>query len=319
MAAAEKTIKSRRDKSLSDHEQILRKRLWIAVGLTLVIFFAELIGGLWTRSLALLSDSFHVLTDAVSLVLTLAAVYLAMRPPSDRHTFGLHRLEIFAAAFNAGSLLVICFWLALEAIKRLLHPQPILAKEMLVIALIGLVANIIVIFLLHSHMSRSLNVKSAVLHVIGDTASSVGVVVAGAIMALTGWFWVDPILSLLIIAVIGFHALRVAREAAHILMEGVPYGVDTQKVRDALKGLRGVQQVHDLHIWSLCSSCRCLSAHLVVDEETMKDPSLLLSDAQEMLRRQFDIHHATLQIERSECSGHYLCENHHHPKPVSRS
>jgi Co/Zn/Cd efflux system component len=157
MAAAGKTIKSRRDKSLSDHEQILRKRLWIAVGLTLVIFFAELIGGLWTRSLALLSDSFHVLTDAVSLVLTLAAVYLAMRPPSDRHTFGLHRLEIFAAAFNAGSLLVICFWLALEAIKRLLHPQPILAKEMLVIALIGLVANIIVIFLLHSHMSRSLN------------------------------------------------------------------------------------------------------------------------------------------------------------------
>jgi cobalt-zinc-cadmium efflux system protein len=269
--------------------------------------------------LALLSDSFHVLTDAVSLVLTLAAVYLAMRPPSDRHTFGLHRLEIFAAAFNAGSLLVICFWLALEAVERLLHPQPILAKEMLVIALIGLVANIIVIFLLHSHMSRSLNVKSAVLHVIGDTASSVGVVVAGAIMALTGWFWVDPILSLLIIAVIGFHALRVAREAAHILMEGVPYGVDTQKVRDALKGLRGVQQVHDLHIWSLCSSCRCLSAHLVVDEETMKDPSLLLIDAQEMLRHHFDIHQATLQIERLECSEHYLCENHQHPKPAGRS
>ncbi|WP_456333240.1 cation diffusion facilitator family transporter, partial [Fervidibacter sacchari] len=197
-------IKSRRDKSLSDHEQILRKRLWIAVGLTSFIFLAELIGGLWTRSLALLSDSFHVLTDAFSLVLTLAAIYLAMRPPSDRHTFGLHRLEIFAAAFNAGSLLVICFWLALEAIERLLHPQPILAKEMLVIAIVGFVANIIVISLLHSHMSRSLNVRSAVLHVIGDTASSVGVIVAGAIMALTGWFWVDPLLSLLIVAVIGF-------------------------------------------------------------------------------------------------------------------
>jgi cobalt-zinc-cadmium efflux system protein len=102
-------------------------------------------------------------------------------------------------------------------------------------------------------------------------------------------------------------------------MEGVPYGVDTQKVRDALKGLRGVQQVHDLHIWSLCSSCRCLSAHLVVDEETMKDPSLLLIDAQEMLRHHFDIHHATLQIERLECSEHYLCENHQHPKPAGRS
>ncbi len=298
---------------MDDREQNLRKRLWIAVGLTATIFLAELIGGLWTHSLALLSDAFHVLTDALSLVLTLGAVYLAMRPPSDRHTFGLHRLEIFAAAFNAGSLLVICVWLAWEAIVRFLNPQPVLAKEMLIIALIGLVANIIVIFMLHSHMRQSLNIKSAVLHVIGDAASSVGVIAAGMTMAFTGWFWVDPILSLLITAAIGYSALKVAKEAAHILMEGVPYGIDTQSVRDALESLPNVKQVHDLHIWSLCSSCRYLSAHLVVNEEGMKDINSVLTGAQEILRRQFHIYHATLQVEPSECSSHYLCENHVHP------
>ena len=298
---------------MQDNERNLRKRLWIAVGLTTVIFLAELVGGWWTRSVALLSDSFHVFTDALSLVLTLAAVHFALRPPSDRHTFGFHRLEIFAASVNAGSLLVICVWLAWEAIERLLNPKPVLAKEMLVIASIGLVANIAVIFLLHSHMRQSLNVKSAVLHVIGDTASSVGVIAAGAIMVLTGWFWVDPVLSLVITATIGYHALRVAKEAAHILMEGVPYGIDTQSVRDALSSLPNVRQVHDLHIWSLCSSCRYLSAHLVVSEEGMKDITSILSIAQEVLRSQFHIHHATLQVEPSECSEHYLCENHLHP------
>lgn len=279
----------------------------------MIIFLAELIGGWWTHSLALLSDAFHVLTDAFSLLLTLVAVYLAMRPPSDRHTFGFHRLEIFAAAFNAGSLLVICVWLAWEAIERLLHPQPILTREMLVIASIGLIFNLAVIFLLHSHMRQSLNVKSAVLHVIGDTASSVGVIVAGVTMSLTGWFWVDPLLSLLIIATISYNALKVAKEAAHILMEGVPSGIDTQSVRDVLESLPNIRQVHDLHIWSLCSSCLYLSAHLVVDEEGTKDINSVLSSAQEALRRRFHIYHATLQVEPSECSSNYLCENHHHP------
>ncbi|MCX7968678.1 MAG: cation diffusion facilitator family transporter, partial [Armatimonadetes bacterium] len=181
------------------------------------------------------------------------------------------------------------------------------------IASIGLAVNIVVIFLLHSHMRHSLNVKSAVLHVIGDAASSIGVIAAGLVMALTGWFWFDPILSLLITTAIGYNALKVAKEAAHILMEGVPYGVDTQLVRDALSSLPNVKQVHDLHIWSLCSSCRYLSAHLVVDEEGMKDINSVLNNAQEMLRLQFQIHHATLQVEPSECSDHYLCENHIHP------
>ncbi len=298
---------------MDDLERNLRKRLWVAIGLTTVIFLAELIGGWWTHSLALLSDAFHVLTDAFSLFLTLVAVYLAMRPPSDRHTFGLHRLEIFAAAFNAGSLLVICVWLAWEAIERLLHPKPILTREMLVIASAGLIFNIAVILLLHSYMPQSLNVKSAVLHVIGDTASSVGVIAAGVTMSLTDWFWVDPLLSLLITVTISYNALKVAKETAHILMEGVPSGIDTQSVRDALTSLPDVKQVHDLHIWSLCSSCLYLSAHLVVDEEGTKDINSVLSSAQETLRRQFRIYHATLQVEPSECSSHYLCENHHHP------
>lgn len=284
----------------------------------MVVFLAEFIGGLWTGSLALLSDAFHVLTDALSLVLTLTAVYLAMRPPSDRHTFGLHRVEIFAAAFNAGSLLIICLWLGWEAIERLIQPKPVLAKEMLVIATVGLLANVVVIFLLHSHMAQSLNVKSAVLHVIGDTASSVGVIFAGILMALTGWFWIDPTLSLLIVAVISYNAFKVAKEALHILMEGVPYGIDTRSVHEALMSLPSVKQVHDLHIWSLCSSCRYLSAHLVVDEQGMKNPTSVLNSAQDLLRSRFQINHATLQLETSECSDRYLCENHQHPNIQDR-
>ncbi|MGQ9519470.1 MAG: cation diffusion facilitator family transporter [Candidatus Fervidibacter sp.] len=285
----------------------------ISVGLTMVIFLAELLGGLWTRSLALLSDSFHVLTDAFSLALTLVAIYFAMRPPSDRYTFGFHRLEIFAASFNAGSLLVICFWLAWEAIERLLNPQPILAKEMLLIAFVGLIANAVVIALLHSHMRQSLNVKSAMLHVIGDTASSIVVVAGGATIAVTRWFWIDPILSLVIIAIIFYHAFKVAIEAAHVLMEGVPYGINIHSVRKTLESIQGVRQVHDLHIWSLCSSCRYLSAHLVVDEKVMMGPSSVINSAQEMLCNRFNINHVTLQLETSTCSNHYLCENHNHP------
>lgn len=298
---------------LPEHERSLRQRLWWAVGLTAAIFLAELLGGWWTRSLALLSDAFHVATDAFSLTLTLAAVYLATRPPSDRHTYGLHRLEIFAAAFNGGSLLAICALLVWEAIERLLHPVPVRAKEMLVIAAIGLFANFVVILLLHREMRHSLNIRSAVLHVVGDAASSVSVIFAGLVMAVTGWFWVDPLLSLLITTTIAYHAARVTWEAAHILMEGVPRGVNTQAVRDALMALPNVRQVHDLHIWSLCSSCRYLSAHLVVDDDGLSDPVTVLSDAQAMLKERFSIHHTTLQLEANECANHYLCENHHHP------
>jgi len=297
---------------LHNEEKDLRRRLWIAFSLTMLTFFAELVGGLWTGSLALLSDSFHVLTDALSLVLTLVAVYLAMLPPSDRHTFGLHRLEIFAAAFNAGSLLVICFWIGWEAIERFIQPKPVLTKEMLFIATFGLVVNIFVILLLHSYTRQSLNVKSAVLHVIGDTFSSLGVIFAGFIMALTKWFWLDPTLSLLIVAIIGCNAIKVTKEALHILMEGVPWGIETRSVYEALMSLPSVKQVHDLHIWSLCSNCRCLSAHLVIDDKGMKDPSQVLNGAQELLRTKFQINHATLQLETNECSSHYLCENHHH-------
>ncbi|MFA0778186.1 MAG: hypothetical protein PVTTEEND_001900, partial [Candidatus Fervidibacter sp.] len=197
-----------------EHEQGLQRRLGWAVAITVAIFLAELIGGWWTGSLALLSDAFHVATDAFSLALTLLAVYLAHRPPSDRHTFGLHRLEIFAAAFNGGSLLVISAMLLWEAIERFLKPVPIKAGEMLVIAAIGLVANLFVLTLLHGDTHHSLNVRSAVLHIVGDAASSVGVLVAGAIMAVTGWVLVDPALSLASAAALAVQAGALTRAAA---------------------------------------------------------------------------------------------------------
>lgn len=300
-------------RTLHDHEHGLRQRLGWAVGLTVAICVAELIGGWWTRSLALLSDAVHVATDALSLGLTLAAVFWARRPPSDRLTFGWHRLEIFAAAFNGGSLLVVSLWLLVEAIGRLVAPVPVKATEMSLIAVAGLVANLIVLALLHGIGLHSLNVRSAVLHIVGDAASSVGVLVAGALIALTGWFWLDPTLSLVITAAIAYQALRVTWEAAHILMEGAPTGIDTRVVRDALLTLPHVRQVHDLHVWSLCSQCRCLSAHLVVSDEGLQNVSEVLARAQALLRERFVIHHATLQLEPNRCADGYLCANHRHP------
>lgn len=158
---------------------------------------------------------------------------------------------------------------------------------MLVIAAIGLFANFVVILLLHRDTRHSLNIRSAVLHVVGDATLSVGVIIAGLAMTVAGWFWVDPVLSLLITATIAYHAARIAWEAAHILMKGVPRGVNTQAVRDALMALPNVRHVHDLHIWSLCSSCRYLSAHLVVDDDGLSDPVTVLHDDQTMLQKRF--------------------------------
>ncbi len=296
------------------HEQGLQRRLGWGVAITAVIFLAELIGGWWTGSLALLSDAFHVAIDAFSLALTLLAIYLAHRPPSDRHTFGLHRLEIFAAAFNGGSLLLISGMLLWEAMERLLKPVPVKAGEMFVIAVIGLIANLFVLALLHRDTHHSLNVRSAVLHIVGDAASSVGVLAAGAIMAVTGWFWVDPAISLVITTAIVYQAGRIVWEAAHILMEGAPKGIDTPSVRDALLSLPHVRQVHDLHIWSLCSQSRYLSAHLVVSDEGLRNPTALLQQAQTLLWQRFAIHHSTLQLEANGCAEDYLCANHHHPE-----
>jgi cobalt-zinc-cadmium efflux system protein len=275
-------------------------RLRLAIPLTALVFIMELAGGIWSSSLALLSDSMHVLFDATALGLSYAAIVLAGRPATDRHSYGLHRMEILAALGNGLALFVVSFWIFREAWQRLLHPHEVRVEGMLVIAVIGLVANVIVARLLHGHHHDDLNVRGAYLHVIGDLLASVAVIAGGGVIMVTGWTIVDPILGMLIGLLLFWGAGRLVWESLHILMEGVPRGLSVEMVAAAVRGVPGVADFHRVHIWSLCSHIRALSAHLTVDGAGGRTPEAVLDEVNELLSRRYNISHTTLQ---SECRG----------------
>lgn len=287
--------------------QGIRRRFILSFLLTAIIFIAEVVGGLWTGSLALLSDAAHVFMDVFALVLSYTALIISARPADDRHTYGWHRLEVLAALVNGISLVIIAGGIWWEAIKRFQEPQPIRSIEMLVIAAIGLVVNLAVAVILHGgeheheHNRRDLNVHSAFLHVVGDAVSSVGVIVAAGLIALTGWQWLDPLVSILIGALILVSSWRVLRGSLHILVEGTPEGVALDDVRQKMLTVAGIRAVHDLHVWSICSGHAALSAHVEVEagissEEIIKDINQRLLDG-------FGIDHTTLQVETVHCDG----------------
>ncbi|MFM1892054.1 MAG: cation transporter [Pseudomonadota bacterium] len=273
-----------------------RGLLW-ALGVTLSFALVEAVAGWWSGSLALLGDAGHMLTDSMALGLAAAAAALARRAPSARHSYGFGRAEILAALVNALTMIVIVAWLSAEAVERLANPGPVKGGVVLVVAFIGLLANLAAAWLL-SGGRHNLNVRAALLHVLGDLLGSVAALVSGAVILLTGWTAVDPLLSLLIVVLILFSALRVLREALHALMEGVPLHLDLEKIGYAMAGVDGVLSVHDLHVWSLSSSRTALSAHVVI-----RDPQLwsaTLARLQEELRSAFGIEHVTLQPEAGE-------------------
>ena len=287
------------------------KVLW-AVALTAFVLVAEVVGGLWTHSLALLSDAAHVLMDVVALSLSYLALRLAARDPSERHTYGLHRAEVLAAVINGGTLFVIAAGIFVEALRRFRAPEPVKSLEMLLIAAAGLLVNLIVLRLLRGdahghargdgHGPEDLNVRSAWLHVLGDTLSSVGVIAAGAIMWRTGWMLLDPIVSLAIGLGLLWGAGRLLRSGIHILMEGVPEGLELSHVSRAMAAVPGVQDVHDLHIWSLCPGSVALSAHVTVDEPAWAEAAALQTELKAVLRDRFHIEHTTIQLECERCA-----------------
>jgi cobalt-zinc-cadmium efflux system protein len=298
---------------MHEHDHLrghLQGKFRIAVGLTLAILFAEVIGGILTNSLALLSDAAHVFADVFALVLSWVAIYLTTLPASNRRTYGYHRTEVFAAFINGASLIVIAVWIFYEAILRLMNPEPVKSLPMLIVAAVGLLVNIIValIFMRESH--DNLNVKSAFLHVLGDALSSAGVIIGGVIMSFTGWYLVDPILSFAIGLVILFGSVRVTREALNILLEGTPKGVNTSEVSDEIKKFGFVKDVHDLHIWSIRSDYAALSAHVLVDAQSIRAMQNTLSSISDMLNEKFGIAHTTIQLECGEtaCMGSLLCD-----------
>ncbi|MBE0599504.1 MAG: cation transporter [Desulfuromonadales bacterium] len=277
------------------------RRIGFAIVLTAVTLVAEVFGGLWTNSLALLSDAAHVFMDLFALILSLTAIRLASRPATDRRTYGWHRAEIFASLINGTTLLLIAFGILHEAYDRFLHPQEVKAFEMFSIAIVGLVMNLLAASLLHQHSHDDLNVRSAFLHVLGDAMASVGVIIGGIIMHFTGWYALDAVVSALIVLIIAWGALRILREAGHILLEGVPRHVNLQELVGKLRQVKGVNDIHHLHIWSICSHISALSAHIDIEPEYRLGQGEIVGEIEQLLETEYHITHTTLQVECSSC------------------
>lgn len=265
-----------------------------AAALTLGFAAVEAVGGWWTGSLALLSDAGHMLTDGAALTLAALAAWMARRPPSARHSYGLGRAEIFAALVNALAMLVIAGVIGLEALERWQSPSPVKGAAAALIAFAGLALNLAILRRLTPHR-HDLNARGAMLHVIGDALGSLAALAAGLVIALTGWLPIDALASLAICALIAFSALRLTRESVHALMEGVPRGLSVEAIGREMAGVEGVVSVHDLHVWMLSGSRTALSAHVVV--ASMHQWERTLAALQRRLQERFGIDHVTLQPE----------------------
>jgi cobalt-zinc-cadmium efflux system protein len=283
---------------MDDHDHAHKKPLKFAIALTAIIFVAEVIGGLLSGSLSLLGDSAHMLQDVVALLLSLGAMIVAERLPTPTKTFGYHRVEIAAAVVNGLLLIGVSGIIIWEAIDRFSHPNPVNSTMMLVVAVIGLAANIASAYFLHG--SHDLNVKSAFLHVLGDTLSSVAVIAAGVWIALTGQTFVDPLLGLIIAIVILVSSISILHDAFRIILQFAPKDIAVGDVIAAMESVPGVSGVHNVHFWTLCSNINVLDAHVYCCET---DPDTIEQIKAELKHRlePFRIGHSTLEFECREC------------------
>jgi cobalt-zinc-cadmium efflux system protein len=299
-----------------------RRRLVRALAIISAVLLAEVIGAGVTGSLALLADAGHLATDVLGLAVALVATVLAQRPPTSHRTYGLGRAEILAAAFNALLLMVVGAVVAVEAFARLAAPPPIAPVPLLVIGSLGLVGNLAALAVLtggrsasnesadsasdHKESPRSLNLRGALLEVLGDVLGSVAVIGAAVAMLVAGWRQADPITSLAIAALIMPRAVALLREAAHVLLEGTPRGMDAAEVDRTLRAVPGVRDVHDLHLWTITSGKHAVSAHLVVDEGQSLHcgNGSVLDAAARALRTHFGLTHSTLQVEHDNHAEH---------------
>lgn len=283
-------------------DQSIAGRFKFAIFLTAATLIAELAGGLWTNSLALLSDAAHVFLDLFALFLSLAAIKLSSYPVSNTRTFGWHRTEVFASFVNGSTVFLIAGIICYEAVGRINHPEVVKSLPMLLIAAVGLAMNLFAAGALHSHSHDDLNVHSAFLHVIGDAAASVGVIVGGIVMYFTNWYLLDALISIGIGFVIFWGSWRVIRESLQILLEGVPRGLDIEEVAAAIREVEGVEEVHHLNIWTICSHINALSGHVVVPASFRGEHASMLRKIEERLFERFHISHTTLQLESVRCT-----------------
>ena len=295
---------------VTDTGATLKKALF----LTFVILAVEFAGGLLSHSLAVLADAGHVLTDVFALGLAWFAVEQAKRPADQRRSYGYQRVSILAALVNAVTLIVIVIAIAVEAVRRLGHPEPVQGGVVIVSALIATAINAYVVLGLRGH-GKSLNLRAALLHVTSDIGSSAGVVVAGAIILLTGWLYIDPILSLGIAALIAYGAWGIVHETVNLLLEGTPSDINLGDVTGEIAATEHVTGVHDLHVWALSSEAMALSAHIVLEECPLGDAEHVVRDLETRLCSRFAIGHTTIQVESCHPCGeiHHGGGGHNHP------
>jgi cation diffusion facilitator family transporter len=283
-----------------------RGRLAVVLALTVAVLVAEVVGAALSGSLALLADAGHMATDALGIGLALGAVTLAQRPPRGRRTFGWQRLEILAAVANGVLLLGVCAFVVFEAVRRIGDPPDIASGTMLAVAAVGLAVNLVGLAVLRSGRRSSLPVRGAYLEVLGDALGSVAVVVAASVIAATGWTPADTLASLVVGALVLPRAWQLLREALDVLLEAAPRGVDLDRVREHMKGVDGVLDVHDLHAWTITSGMPVLSAHVVVTDEALEagHGGRVLDALCACLGTHFDVDHCTFQLEGERHADH---------------
>ena len=276
------------------------RKLLFAFVLTTLMMVAEVIGGAWSGSLALIADAGHMMVDALALLLAFVGAWMATRPADARRSYGYGRMEVLIGFVNALSQFVLVGWIIYEAVTRLLHPGEILSGVMFVVAIIGLLVNVLVLRMLHGHAHDDVNLAGASLHVLGDLLGSVAAVLAALAIRWFGWLWADPVLSLLVGLLILNSAWRLLRMSAHILLEGVPDGMDSAAVEVSLRGADpSIRDVHHLHVWQLASGSRMATLHAELKEPA--DSAQALRAIKRMLLENFDIQHVTVQIDPGEC------------------
>lgn len=268
----------------------------IAVGITASFFVIELIGGILTNSLALQTDALHMLTDVFALGYALVAVWIAQRPVSLKRTYGYYRVEILSAFLNGIFLWAVVIFVLYEALQRIQQPPDVQSLNMLIIAVLGLIANGLVALTLSRSKNESLNIKGAFLHVLADVLGSVGAISAGLIMFFTGWNQADSIASILIGVLVFYSSGKIVRDSVNVLLEGVPPHIDVSSLERRILGMKGVKNVHDLHVWSIADTKMCcMSSHVVVEEGT--DRRELITKLIDILKGEFGIDHTTIQLE----------------------
>jgi cobalt-zinc-cadmium efflux system protein len=275
-----------------------RKRLAWTLALAAVYMVAELVGGLMSNSLALLADAGHMLSDVGALALSLFALWMAQKPATDQRTYGYYRTEILAALANAATLIAISVLIFVEAVKRFYAPEPVMGLTVMWIAAGGLAVNVIGLMVLHGGKDDSLNIRGAWLHMLTDALGSVGAILGGAAVWAFGWMWADPAVSLAIALLVLYSSWHLLRDSVGVLLEGTPPHIDLEAVRGAMLGVDGVEEVHDLHVWTITSGLDAMSGHVVVGERALRRESgEILADLHCMLHDRFGLHHLTIQIE----------------------